>query len=255
METRDPAPTQQPNTAAMAWPELVTAAVLGTERHALSGTSTIDASELLDVIAGRVAARRAGRLPDPPVIATDAPDDDRADAPAAAIALLGELLAVGPIELVELWVQRVNHHGRRPPGEHLVALANTPRALAQLHERDLDRLDWLAEQMPELRLKHRRSVKRPVNTTSLATAISITPPLDATVGQHRDDLNELSLTQLTVSQWHEAIAAANSRQLDAITRAVATGGWSAAQLRLADQLIDSLTRRRRLDVLLPPDVS
>jgi hypothetical protein len=236
---------------ALSWADLVTAAVLGTQRHALSSAEVIDPSELLDAIAGRVAMRRAGRLPDPPVSREPAPCDDRSDAPSAAIALLGELIEVGPNELVVLWLQRAAAHSMRPPAEHMVALATSPAVQPHLDPVDLPRLDWLSEQLPELRLRHRRVARSPV-------ALLNAPVFD---GDAATDLDRDAtpqhflvggLTQLTLRSAFQSIADASAAQLVDIAHHLVHTSWSAAQLRLADQLAEAVARRHRLDAHLPP---
>lgn len=114
------------------WSEVVTTALLGTDRRPLppdllppgaDGAAVASTTLLLDDAvrhrARRRAARPLARCPAPPA----APDDDRPWAPAAAHDLLGRLLARPVPELVNAWLGAAAARGVRPAPEHWTDLA------------------------------------------------------------------------------------------------------------------------------------
>jgi hypothetical protein len=121
------------------WSEVVTIALLGTDRRPLppelllppgaegvadAGGTTLLLDDAVRHRALRRAARLLARCPAPPV----APDDDRPWAPPAAQDLLGRLLARPVPELVNAWLGAAAAWGVRPAPEHwtdLAALAAT----------------------------------------------------------------------------------------------------------------------------------
>jgi hypothetical protein len=227
-----PDPTTSPDLARGSWRDLVTAAVLGTERHALTD-SAVSPERLADALAVRVALRRAARVPDRSVITTAPPRDPRQPASAPAAELLAELLQVGPVDLVEVWLARAAGHGVKPPGEHLAALWTQARH--RIGHLDFVRVRWLADQLPELGLRLPRTAP---------TAQPDEEPADP--GQWS------ALSQLTLAAHHARIARASASALDAISQALMRTTFTAAQLRLADQLHDAVARRRRLDAIWSP---
>ena len=119
------------------WDEVVTTALLGTDRRPLPPDLLPPAAPGVDVPAGTVlldhavrrraldrAARPLGRCPAPPV----APDDRTPWAPPAAQKLLAQLLARPVPELLNAWLAAAAARHVRPAPEHwtgLVALAAT----------------------------------------------------------------------------------------------------------------------------------
>ena len=148
------------------WAEVVTTALLGTDRRPLpvalvgvaaAGTEAPDPTQVLLAEAARHravtgAAAPLGRCPAPTV----APPDDLPDAPAAAQSLLGELLARPLPELVHAWLSAAVDGGVRAAAEHWTELA-----LLTAHRPDYDRLllaraigaagCWFLEQNPAWR--------------------------------------------------------------------------------------------------------
>ena len=142
------------------WTEVVTTALLGTDRRPLpveltgsAATADGSAAVLLDLAARHRAAARAApplqRCPAPPV----APADERPWAPAPAQDLLARLTARPVTELVNAWLGAAAARGVRPAPEHWTALA----ALAATrpdHDRGLlaralgDQGRWFVAQNP-----------------------------------------------------------------------------------------------------------
>jgi hypothetical protein len=119
--------------AAATWADLVTTALLGTDRrpvpNELPGTwaglvpSEDPAKRVLDLAAQHRAWSRAGtRLPvaDPP---PNAPAADRTSAPAAAQELLGRLLEHPEPSLINHWLAACGEHGLLVSAEHWQPLA------------------------------------------------------------------------------------------------------------------------------------
>ncbi|THA69224.1 hypothetical protein E6P78_12395 [Streptomyces sp. A0958] len=180
-----PSPTPTPSTststsggladglAATPWEDLVTSALLGTDRRppgAASGAGPDRAaSALLDAAALHTVRRRAGLLP---AAASPrpapAPDDPRPTLPEAARGRLAQLLAdraaaggsggrrgTAPdlTELIPQWLATANQHGYRAPDSTLPALLDAARARTDLRPQALEfagpRGLWLAGLNPE----------------------------------------------------------------------------------------------------------
>ncbi|MET9590997.1 DUF5691 domain-containing protein [Streptomyces sp. NPDC006516] len=167
------------------WEELVTSALLGTDRRPPrpAGGGASGPAELLDVAAVHTVRRRAGlrpaagaALPEP------APDDPRPPLPAAARHRLAQLLAdrsappgggrrgTAPdlTELIPQWLATAGARGFRPPAELLPALLDAARARTDLRPLALafagPRGLWLAALNPEWRFALRassRTAQRP----------------------------------------------------------------------------------------------
>nr|WP_317453766.1 DUF5691 domain-containing protein [Streptomyces sp. CBMA152] len=149
------------------WEELVTAALLGTERRPAAG----EPAALLDDAARRTVRRRAGLVPAPAAVRPEkAPDDERPHLPQAARRRLGQLLAdrsaaahssgrrgAAPdlAELLPQWLSAAGERGFRTPPELLPALLDAARARTDLRPQALafagSRGLWLARLNPEWR--------------------------------------------------------------------------------------------------------
>ncbi|MFE9311580.1 DUF5691 domain-containing protein [Streptomyces sp. NPDC088353] len=166
---RTSTPPEAPATGA--WEELVTTALLGTDRRPpLGGTPGRTAPvALLDAAAVQTVRRRAGLRPAPPARRPEpAPEDPRPPLPAAAARRLAMLLADRPgtaagrrgtapdlMELLPQWLAAANAHGYAPPPEALPALLDAARARTDLRPAALGfggpRALWLAALNPDWR--------------------------------------------------------------------------------------------------------
>ncbi|MET8899143.1 DUF5691 domain-containing protein [Streptomyces sp. NPDC004538] len=162
--------TPSPTTAS--WEELVTAALLGTDRRTPPGGEPGPGAPaaLLDAAAAETVRRRAGlrparaaRRPDP------APEDPRPALPAAAARRLTTLLADRPgaaaggrrgaapdlMELLPQWLATANTRGFAAPPEALPALLDAARGRTDLRPAALrfagPRALWLARLNPDWR--------------------------------------------------------------------------------------------------------
>ncbi|WP_328895881.1 DUF5691 domain-containing protein [Streptomyces sp. NBC_00236] len=155
------------------WEELVTSALLGTDRRppgAASGTGPdAAAAALLDAAALHTVRRRAGLLPAPAAPRPDpAPADPRPALPEAARSRLAQLLAdraapggsggrrgTAPdlTELIPQWLATANLHGYRAPDAALPPLLDAARARTDLRPQALTfagpRGLWLAGLNPD----------------------------------------------------------------------------------------------------------
>ncbi|MFE6622215.1 DUF5691 domain-containing protein [Streptomyces sp. NPDC008086] len=160
-----------------AWEELVTAALLGTDRRTPPGCAPGREAPvtLLDTAAVETVRRRAGlkparaaRRPDP------APEDPRPVLPPAAARRLAMLLADRPgagggrrgtapdlMELLPQWLATANDRGFAPPPETLPALLDAARGRTDLRPSALTfagpRAVWLARMNPDWRFALRAS--------------------------------------------------------------------------------------------------
>ncbi|MGW7713166.1 DUF5691 domain-containing protein [Streptomyces chartreusis] len=158
--------------APSAWEELVTAALLGTERRTPPGCPPGREAPvaLLDAAAVETVRRRAGLRP---ARAADrpqpAPADPRPALPPAAARRLAMLLADRPgaggggrrgtapdlVELLPEWLARANDRGLAPPPEVLPALLDAARGRTDLRPAALTfagpRAVWLARLNPDWR--------------------------------------------------------------------------------------------------------
>lgn len=159
--------------AATSWEDLVTSALLGTDRRRPGGASGAGpdgaASALLDAAALHTVRRRAGLLPAAAAPRpAPAPDDPRPPLPEAARGRLAQLLAdraaaggsggrrgTAPdlTELIPQWLATANLHGYRAPDSALPALLDAARARTDLRPQALEfagpRGLWLAGLNPE----------------------------------------------------------------------------------------------------------
>ncbi|MCH5673687.1 DUF5691 domain-containing protein [Streptomyces gilvus] len=155
-----------------AWEELVTAALLGTERRTPpGGTAGREAPvALLDAAALETVRRRAGLRPAPAAERpAPAPDDPRPPLPSAAARRLALLLADRPgtgtggrrgtapdlMELLPQWLAAANARGFAPPPQTLPALLDAARGRTDLRPAALTfagpRATWLARLNPDWR--------------------------------------------------------------------------------------------------------
>ncbi|AKZ57662.1 hypothetical protein SAM23877_4617 [Streptomyces ambofaciens ATCC 23877] len=175
--TRTPTPTDArvptPVTAPPgAWEELVTAALLGTDRRTPPGCApgAHAPTALLDAAAAETVRRRAGLRPAPAGRRPEpAPEDRRPPLPAAAARRLTTLLTDRPgtagggrrgtapdlMELLPQWLAAANAHGFAPPPEALPALLDAARGRTDLRPAALafagPRGLWLARLNPDWR--------------------------------------------------------------------------------------------------------
>lgn len=163
-------------TMTWAWEDLVTSALLGTDRRPLpartpEGAGAADApAALLDAAAVETVRRRAGLVPAAAApLPRPAPDDGRAPLPDAAARRLTQLLADRPsagsggrrgsapdlTELLPQWLAAANAYGYRAPAAALPALLDAARARTDLRPQALafggPRALWLAAFNPEWR--------------------------------------------------------------------------------------------------------
>ncbi|MEU3611043.1 DUF5691 domain-containing protein [Streptomyces sp. NPDC006872] len=155
-----------------AWEDLVTAALLGTDRRTPPGAAPgRDApAALLDAAAAETVRRRAGLRPGRAAPRPEpAPEDPRPALPAAAARRLALLLADRPgtgsggrrstapdlMELLPQWLTAVNARGFAAPPEALPALLDAARARTDLRPAALrfagSRALWLARLNPDWR--------------------------------------------------------------------------------------------------------
>ncbi|MFF5895147.1 DUF5691 domain-containing protein [Streptomyces argenteolus] len=160
------------------WEELVTSALLGTDRRPLrpTGGAAGGPAALLDAAAVHTVRRRAGLRPAVgAALPAPAPDDPRPALPAAARDRLAQLLAdrsappgggrrgTAPdlTELIPQWLALAGARGFRPPAELLPALLDAARARTDLRPLALafagPRGLWLASLNPEWRFALRAS--------------------------------------------------------------------------------------------------
>lgn len=156
------------------WEELVTSALLGTDRRPPAGPAGTAAGDLpgalLDAAALHTVRRRAGLRPGPAATPPDpAPEDPRRPLPPAARRRLDQLLAgraapspagrrgAAPdlAELLPQWLALANERGYKAPAAGLPALLDAARARTDLRPQALRlagaRGLWLARLNPEWR--------------------------------------------------------------------------------------------------------
>ncbi|MFF1292016.1 MULTISPECIES: DUF5691 domain-containing protein [unclassified Streptomyces] len=154
------------------WEELVTTALLGTDRRTPPGAAPGRAAPvaLLDAAATQTVRRRAGLRPAPAAARPEpAPEDARPALPAAAARRLSMLLADRPgtggggrrgtapdlMELLPQWLATANVRGFAAPPEMLPALLDAARGRTDLRPAALafagPRAVWLARLNPDWR--------------------------------------------------------------------------------------------------------
>ncbi|MFF4401224.1 DUF5691 domain-containing protein [Streptomyces sp. NPDC001480] len=168
--TGTPAPTDAP--VAGVWEELVTAALLGTDRRPPAGGAPGREAPvaLLDAAAVETVRRRAGLRPAPAAERPEpAPEDPRPVLPDPAARRLAMLLADRPgtggggrrgtspdlMELLPQWLAAANRRGYAPPPQALPALLDAARGRTDLRPAVLEfagsRALWLARLNPDWR--------------------------------------------------------------------------------------------------------
>ncbi|MFE9255104.1 DUF5691 domain-containing protein [Streptomyces sp. NPDC006879] len=164
----------------LTWGDLVTTALLGTDRRPAAPGTAEPALKLLDTAALQTVRRRAGlRAASVAELPKPAPLDGRPELPEPARRRLAQLLAdraatggsgrrgAAPdlTELLPQWLSTANEHGYRAPAELLPALLDTARARSDLRPQALALAGakglWLAELNPEWRFALRTSAVCP----------------------------------------------------------------------------------------------
>ncbi|WP_220096460.1 DUF5691 domain-containing protein [Streptomyces cyaneus] len=167
-----PAPGAVDSSPSGAWEELVTAALLGTDRRRPPGCAPGQEAPkaLLDVAAVETVRRRAGLRPARAAQRPQpAPEDPRPALPPAAARRLAMLLADRPgaagggrrgtapdlMELLPQWLATANDRGFAPPPQSLPALLDAARGRTDLRPAALTfagpRAVWLARLNPDWR--------------------------------------------------------------------------------------------------------
>lgn len=161
--------TPAPETSGVPWDELVSAALLGTERRTPPGGGGV--ADLLDAAAVETVRRRAGLVPARAGARPGAaPEDGRPPLPPMAARRLTTLLGArtggagggggrrrGPApdlaELLPQWLAAANHFGYRAPAAQLPALLDAARSRTDLRPQTLKfagpRGLWLARFNPD----------------------------------------------------------------------------------------------------------
>jgi hypothetical protein len=174
------------------WHELVTAALLGTERRSppeppvtlvadvvADNLAPDDASRMLATVAAVTAARRAAFLALPPVDRLQPPaDDDRPMTPPPASATWRTIVDEWPV-LEDEWMLAVIDHGYRLAPDVLVAALDRHRRDPVRRARAAlaggTRSAWVSEHVPELAPIGARSV--PAEAVTTAPELPIPPEL------------------------------------------------------------------------------
>ncbi|MDO0926140.1 DUF5691 domain-containing protein [Streptomyces sp. TG1A-8] len=163
--------TRDTAAAATSWEDLVTTALLGTDRRppAGAGPGRRAPVALLDAAAVEAVRRRAGLRPAPAARRPEpAPEDPRPPLPAAAARRLATLLADRPgggggrrgsapdlVELLPQWLAAANARGYAAPPQALPALLDAARGRTDLRPAALafagPRALWLARLNPDWR--------------------------------------------------------------------------------------------------------
>jgi hypothetical protein len=184
------------------WADMVTAALLGTDRRdppapPVGGLADLAADDprptpsqrLLQQVAACTVARRAGVLPGPPVALVAPPAADaRPVAPAAATATLQRVISDWPV-LEDEWVLTVVRAGWRLPAELVVPLLTRHRTDATRHGRVLAAAgplgQWMIGWSPRLACTSKKPAVMSANTTEAAAELPelvITPELVPLLG-------------------------------------------------------------------------
>ena len=235
--------------AAAEWANLVTTAVLGTDRRPLpeaqpgwdaAARSDDPAIQLLDRAAAVATARRAGRRPAPaPAVIEPAPLDVRPVCPPAATAALSRLLGGQHEVLLGEWFALCRAGGFQLPAHLLPALLlrsrRQPALDVAVRQIAGERARWLADAMPELRLK-RDPTALPTGTEPL---LPPAPPADsgAVVSAIIDTFADRSATWAAAAQMRLVAAALEPVWLPTLLRELNRAPFHA------------LTERTRVDLM------
>ena len=231
------------------WSTLVTTAVLGTDRRPLpaaapgweSPVATDDAAvELLNRAAAVATARRSGMRPAaPPLPIEPAPFDERPMCPAAAAAQLDRMLRGQHDILLPEWFALCRKGDFQLPLHLLPALLlrgrRNPAFDAAVRAVAGQRAAWLADAMPELRIK--------VRPTPLASGadpfLAPAPPIDsgAVVSAIVGTFVDRTATWAAVGQIRLAVAGLDPAWLPALI------------LELNRAPFHAVTERTRVDLL------
>jgi hypothetical protein len=176
------------------WHELVTVALLGTDRRdppepppgpladiVDDAVRETPSARMLAAVGGCVAARRAGLNPLAPVTPpVPVPTDDRPLVPPVAARRWWSLVVTWPV-LEDEWLAAVERTGRRLPPDVLVGLLRRHRTDAVRRARVLRMggalADWLLEHQPDLRSSVAR--RPPPRVDDPLPALAVPPELRA----------------------------------------------------------------------------
>ena len=175
------------------WAELVTAALLGTDRRAPPEAPTVLADLVADTaraapsermlaqVAACTAVRRAGVRPHRPVAATAPPErDDRPVCPPAAVRRWHHVVTTWPV-LEDEWVAVLIVNGWRAAPELVPALVHRARSDPLRRSRALAAAGplgaWLVEHLPELGRASRRGSGASTSDPAVATEVLELPEL------------------------------------------------------------------------------
>jgi hypothetical protein len=230
-----------------AWEELVTAALLGTERRTPpGGTAGREAPvALLDAAALETVRRRAGLRPAPAAERpAPAPEDPRPPLPPAAARRLALLLADRPgtstggrrgtapdlMELLPQWLAAANARGFAPPPQVLPALLDAARGRTDLRPAALTfagpRATWLARLNPDWRF-----------------ALRATPGGGAALPRPEDEEQTRRLWQEGLFAERVALLGALRSREPAAARELLSTTWSTERAEDRLMFLDSLRTR------------
>ncbi|MFF4793229.1 DUF5691 domain-containing protein [Streptomyces sp. NPDC001276] len=238
---RTSTPPEAPATGA--WEELVTTALLGTDRRTPPGGAPGRTAPvvLLDAAAVQTVRRRAGLRPAPAARRPEpAPEDPRPPLPAAAARRLAALLADRPgaaggrrgtapdlMELLPQWLAAANAHGYAPPPEALPALLDAARGRTDLRPAALafggPRALWLAGLNPDWRF-----------------ALRAAPGADAARSGSEDADRVRKLWEEGLFAERVALLASIRARTPAAARELLAGSWATERAEDRLMFLDSL---------------
>ncbi|MGW4821117.1 DUF5691 domain-containing protein [Streptomyces sp. NPDC004227] len=238
---RTSTPPEAPATGA--WEELVTTALLGTDRRTPPGGAPGRTAPvaLLDAAAVQTVRRRAGLRPAPAARRPEpAPEDPRPPLPAAAARRLAVLLADRPgaaggrrgtapdlMELLPQWLAAANAHGYAPPPEALPALLDAARGRTDLRPAALafggPRALWLAGLNPDWRF-----------------ALRAAPGTGATQSGSEDSDRVRKLWEEGLFAERVALLASIRTRTPAAARELLAGSWATERAEDRLMFLDSL---------------
>ncbi|MFI9826735.1 DUF5691 domain-containing protein [Streptomyces sp. NPDC051913] len=239
-----PTPTRPPAAPVIVWEELVTAALLGTDRRSSAvGAAGREAPvALLDAAAVETVRRRAGLRPARAAARPEpAPADPRPALPAAAARRLALLLADRPgtggggrrgsapdlMELLPQWLAAANARGFAAPPEMLPALLDAARGRTDLRPSALafagPRAVWLARLSPDWRF-----------------ALRAAPGGDAALPHPRDGERVRQLWQEGLFAERVALLASIRAREPAVARELLSATWATERAEDRLMFLDSL---------------